>query len=252
MSNEKRPSNVKKNKSGAGVGKFFFALVMAVVAFIALLVLETGVLNKTAKIAVVTAKTDIEASSDITEANISQYLTTTDFEESKIPAGAVKAEELNDKLLNAFIISDIAKGQVITDKVYISRDSITEKVAEDADSDELLETSFAIDAISDAVAGTIRRGDIVNIVVYSYPTTGEATEEEFDEDLIDKKVLENIHIKQAYDGSGNVIADDVTPATMFDIIASQDDIDQLNALQLQKLKGGIIHFTIVKTNDVAF
>ena len=41
-------------------------------------------------------------------------------------------------------------------------------------------------------------------------------------------------------------------ATMFDIIADQDDVDMLNELLLRKASGSRIKMTIVKTNNVAF
>lgn len=252
MSNENKTKKARRGKGGAGVGKFVVALVMAVVVFIALLVLETGIVNKTAKVPVVVSKTDIPVGTDITEENIAQYLTVINYEEANLPAGYIKGDEMKEKLSNSFVATEVVKNQVITDKTFITRDALTEKVAEDADSEDLLEFSFAIDAVADSVAGTLRRGDVVNIVLYSYPTTEDAAEGEFDEDLVEKKVLENIHIKQAYDGSGNAVTDAATPATMFDIIASEDDIDTLNAYQLQKAKGGIVRFTIVKTNDIAF
>ena len=66
-------------------------------------------------------------------------------------------------------------------------------------------------------------------------------------------MLEDIHIKQAYDTSGVVVEKGSdTPATMFDIISNQDDVDTLNELLLDKQLGGNVRMTIIKTNDVNF
>ncbi len=133
MSKENKPAKVAKPKKAknpnGGIGKFFLALIMAVVVFIALIVLQTGITNKYEKKSVVVAKTDVNANTDITAENLAQFFTTIDYDVTKLPAGYVPGEEMNDKLANAFVLTDMAKGQVVTDKNYISNDSFTSELA---------------------------------------------------------------------------------------------------------------------------
>lgn len=253
MSKENKPAKVAKpnkvKKSGGGIGKFFLALVMAVIVFVALIVLQTGITNKYEKKGVVIAKVDIPANTDITAANVDEFFGTIDYDVTKLPDLAVKTEQ-KDSLINTITLAEIPKGQIVTEKSYISRDTITGDLARLSGSD-LVEYSFAVDSIADAVAGTIRRGDIVDIYLfYSDVTDGK----ELMDAPIEKVVLDGIHIKQAYDSSGAAIVDgdEGTAASMFDIVASRDDVDELNGLLLKKMRGGYLKMTIVKTNDVAF
>ena len=249
MSKENKPKKVRKPRNG-GIGKFFLALAVSVIVFIALIVLQTGMLNKYEKKAVVVAKKEVGANTDITEGNIGEFFTTIDYDVTNLPANYVSKEDMDEKLINTLTLTTIPKGQVVTDSAYISRKSVTGEIANLSGS-ELVEASFASDAISDAVAGTIRRGDIVDVIIYySEETEGS----QLISSDVEKIELNGIHVKQAYDGSGIAITEDSkdVAATMFDIVASKEDVDTLNEMLLYKMRGGYMRMAIVKTNDVAF
>ena len=245
----KKEAKVRKPKKDRGIGKFFLALLTAIILFIVLLVVQSGVMNKYEKVSVVVAKDDIAISTDITEDNLSSYFTTVDYDVTKVPAGYIAGADMKDKLANSIVTAALPKGQVVTESAIVSNDSVTADLLALADGD-LIETSFSTDSISDAVAGTLRRGDVVTIIIYD---AGVQTEAEADL-YVEKYVLEDIHIKQAYDGSGVAVedTDSTTAATMFDIVADQDSVDTLNELLLRKSSGSRVRMTIVKTNDVAF
>lgn len=243
MSNE-----TKKQKSG-GLGKFFLALIAAIVVFIALIVIQTGITNKYEKVSVVVAKDNISTNTDITEENLTQFFTTIDYDVTKLPEGYVLGSDINI-LANSITNYDIPKGQVITNASVKATSDITKSIAL-ANSEDLVETSFSVSAVSDAVAGTLRRGDVITIILYRGQQENAVAA--FNEDGIQRFVLEDIHIKQAYDTSGVVVEKGSdTPATMFDIISNQDDVDTLNELLLDKQLGGNVRMTIIKTNDVNF
>ena len=244
MSNEK----TKKQKSG-GLGKFFLAFIAAIVVFVALIVIQTGITNKYEKVSVVVAKTNIGVNTDVTDENVSQLFTTIDYDATKLPEGYILGDNLNE-LANSITNCEIPKGQVVTNTSVRATSDITKNIAL-ANDDSLVETSFSVSAVSDAVAGTLRRGDVITIILYRGQQ--ENTVNAFNEDGIQRFVLEDIHIKQAYDSAGVVVPEDSdTPATMFNIISNQDDIDTLNELLLDKQLGGNVRMTIIKTNDVNF
>jgi len=257
MSKKDKPVNAAKpKKKSGGIGKFFLALVMAIVVFIALLVLQTGIMNKYEKKTVVIAKTDISANIDITKDNLKQYFTTTDYDVTKLPAGYIEKNALEETLSNVLVTTYIPKGQVITDSVFVTSDSVTGQLAK-LEGAELVETSFSVDSIADAVAGTLRRGDVIDIYLYYVENTEDSqfsakTDMKAD---IQKVVLKDIHIKQAYDGSGVAITEDNkdAAAVLFDIVANEEDVDKLNELLVKRDNAnGSLKMTIVKINDVAF
>lgn len=235
----------KNKKQGGGLGKFFLALIMAIIVFIALLVLQTGITQKYEKQGVVVAKQEITANVDITKENLKTYFTVVDKDVTKLTEGVIKAENI-DSLVGCITKETIAKGQEITPLVLYSEELINDEIRKIASQENLVETSFTVASISDANAGTLRRGDIIDITIYY--TTSE-TKNNPEETIVKSTTLENVYIAHAYDGSGlEIVAGATTPATMFKIVASEDQVTTLNELLLYD----DVRMNITKTNNVKF
>ena len=273
-----RESKPKAKKKG-GFGKFITALVATIVVFIVLVVLETGITKKYESVQVVVAKHQIDMNTDVTADNIKTLFETVDYDATKLPDGVIKKDEIESKLVDTRTLSLIPSGQVVTTYDVMAFDVINDTIKNAAESDELVEASFTVDSLWAGVAGHLQRGDVVNISiydfsqpeieedgVYTYELTEDASEntrEEFDSEFesnvnvtvgeYEKYTLENVYIKQVYDSSGLAIDENNADAaaTLFTVVASQEQIDTLVEYVNRSINDGYF-FYVVKTNDVTF
>lgn len=236
MAKTRAPKARKPKKEGGGLGKFILAIIMAVIVFIALLVIQSGILSNFETTNVVIATTNIPKGTDINENNYKEYFKIAELDSQLVPEGALKSlEEVKDHVTS----QEIAQKEVINKNAITSVDDIAQNIAGSEDTSDLIVSGFTSGSLSNSVCGILRRGDTIDItLIYEDRMTGN----------IETEVLENIYVKNAYDANGvEVYAGDETTATLFNFLLTKEQDDLLNEIINNN---GIVR--IRKTNDPEF
>lgn len=236
MAKTRAPRAQKPKKENGGLAKFFLAIIMAFIVFIALLVIQSGILSNFETTNVVIATTNIPKGTDINENNYKEYFKVTELDSQLVPEGAiVDIEKVKDHVTT----QEIAEKEVINTNALTSVDEIAQNIAGSEDTSDLIVSGFTSGSLSNSVCGILRRGDTIDItLIYEDPLTGAM--------LTD--VLENIYVKNAYDSNGvEIYAGDTTTATLFNFLLTKEQDDLLNEIINNN---GIVR--IRKTNDPEF
>lgn len=218
----------KKSKGGKSGLKVIISVIVAVIMFAAIVLLEKSALDNYEKTQVVVAKETVHMGADITKENATKYFKVSEVPASIVPDGSYKNV---DELIGLYATCEIVAKEIPVDKNFTDVNILT-KV------EDPVEVSFAIPAFSQAVAGTLRRGDTVNMSVKN--SNGNVNDEGF--------VLENVLIKNAYSAEGKVLeVGNDGQAIMFVVIVNKDDALQLNSVIAN---GGLV--LLSKTNNVQY
>lgn len=239
MARNKAPKAAKparpKNGKG-GIGKFLFSTIMAIIVFIALVVIQSGILSNYETTTVVVSKAEVPKGTDINESNYKEYFKLENLDSKLVAEGTMTdLEKVKDNVTSQVI----AKGEVLNQNAIVSVDDIAQNIAgENNDTEDLIVSGFSSGALANSVCGVLRRGDTIDITLIYTDDLGE----------VNKKILENVYVKNSYDGNGKeIFAGDAETATMFNFLLTKEDDDLLNDIIT---KGGTIR--IRKTNDPEF
>jgi len=209
----KEISQKQKNRATT-IRLILVSLILAIIVFVALLVIQSNILDKkeTAYVAVVLQ--DITSGTKLTEENIDEYVGIQEQIIDYLPENYVTDKSL---LIDKFIDKDYKAKDIITiDKVTDSAYAIDEI-------NKPIEVAFSASSLENAVSGILREGDRVNVYsiqtynIYDY-TTGNQTSTE------SVLLMKHAYITKAFTAGGEEIstADRVTNATMYNIVISED------------------------------
>lgn len=220
---------------------FLTAAIVAGIAFFALLTLQQNILNDFEKTSVIVTRTQILSGTDITAANAGDYFTVKEIPADLLPDGAYVYRESDWSGRDAFLMASVGNtymtDTLMAGEILVAENLISSEFLNIGMGEGMVETSFAVSNISQTVAGTLRRGDMVSISIYDQ-----------NEETEDGVVLEGIMIKSAYAADGTLLGrGESGQAVMFVVILSEGQEQELNARLYQ---GGIIR--LAKMNDVKY
>lgn len=141
----------------------------------------------------------------ITKKNWKKYLTGINMDDTIRPEDAMST--VNDLIGRKTLVS-MSKGAILSKKATVSTKDI-ENIFTDP-----VEVSMAVSA-ENADAGLLRKGDLVNFMLSAK-----------DDDTVTANfVMENVYVKNAFDGDGNPIssADNATRASMLQLLMDKDE-----------------------------
>lgn len=196
------------------------AAITALIIFIALLVIQSSILNQEEKLDVYQVVKDIPSGTKLDDSNINEYLTYKNVQISLIPENFIqdKAEVLGKFVNRNYKAKDIitTDGLIDTESVYLD------------DIENPTEVSFSVDGIDVAVAGTIREGDYVNIYGMKRPEKSNSSLIRVDKTY----TFKHVYINKAFDASGNriVVGKDNANCTLFSIVIDEADMDLFNEM----------------------
>lgn len=185
------------------------SLVLGLAAFIGLLWLERQALKDLEKKQVVVCIESCPAGETITESNVTKYFTVTDV--SAVLATDTTLSSL-DSLVGCFPIKGISDGEILY-TTMLNQDNPT------ANLEQPVEISVTAE-IDYAVAGRIRKGDIVN--VYVRDSRSETYE----------LVLEQVVVQNVFDSTATIISnsDSTALASMFTFCVEASVAESLGKL----------------------
>lgn len=161
MADAGKKGNKKRNKRTRGKqveGKLtvaFVAIALAFICFVVLIVLENKIVNAGEKVKVVVATAEVPAGIELTQTNMPNYFAIEERNKDDIPVGVTVYDNGNP------MIGKIT-GRVIHAKEVITNECFYEK-SFFADIEDAVELSIDVSAIGNAVGGTLRPGDKVDI-----------------------------------------------------------------------------------------
>lgn len=217
----------EKNRRN-NIKRLTVSFIVAFLLFIALVVIQSSILNQEAKHEVFQVVKDMPIGTKITSDNLNKYIKLKDVQISLIPEGYItdKKDILGKFTNRAYKANDIITSDGITDVEKMYKDSIVNPT----------ELSFSVSDTSAAVSGTIHEGDYVNIYGLRKDAfnDGELASESDELILTDEYFsFMHVYVAEAYDGDGNRIGTDDTTdkkAVMFTIILSEDDVKTFNEM----------------------
>ncbi len=198
-------------KRKIGLKSLIIALILAILAFFIVIFIEQKMLNDYEKATVVVAVKNISAYTKLDVTNINEYFAVVEVPKDFKMSGSYS--RINDINTNAVIKYDIEEGEQLTKNKIVS---VEDEVL--LEYKEPVSVSLKVENISYAVSGTLKRGDIVDVIV---------TNDLENECTIIKK---NVFILGAYDSSGNEVIvsnensnDSVVASVIFNFLIERED-----------------------------
>ena len=194
------------------------AIVAAVLFLCIFLMLETKALAAYDVTSVVTARTEIEEGTQITSENVESLFTVTQMQTEYVIENAVT----DPKALVGYVVDN-----GIHQKEMVSPLDITDRQGWIESMTEPIEFTFCASSVADAVAGSVRGGDMIDVGITYQKEDGQAYFE---------SVGRSIYVKEVYNESGTVIprTDKDTVCTMFRVVMEKIEGEAL----LERLRAG--------------
>lgn len=194
-----------KDKKAFKVGSVIVTILLGVVTFVCLNYVAQKTNGSYEKADIVVSVKEVPENTKITKSNVSTY-----FKVAKnIDADMCTSDSVTslDELVGMYACRDIHNREIILKSNF---ENEKDKKSEYENPDEV---SFKVSSFSDAVSGTIRKGDVINIYTLEDTTAAVQTEAQSEAQL----VFENAYVADAFDDSGVkiVAGDNVAVATNF-------------------------------------
>lgn len=169
--------------------------------------------SQTVKIPVLYANKQIEPNSFIKASKYQDYFTVKEVDQTAVPKEAIKQpSDLPNKGL--YVKKEIYKNEMVTKSDIAKTDKAMEKYK-----NGYVKTSIATSSFTNAINGTVRRGDIISIY-------GKASTDNEDETYINYG--DNLYVEAAYDNNGAECTKDGEIATSFTVWIEPNEVDQIN------------------------
>ena len=258
---KKREKEVKeKNRNASALPiAFLIAIILAVLAYLAMLRVESNTLSNFTKSNIYVSTQLVGENTVLNEQNASQY-----FEQKAVDALAVPADAVTDisTLYGKAMRFDLGANTPVTMSMTYDVNKIY------AQFEDPKEIGLSVSDISQAVTGVVRSGDYVDIYIYSNERSGGISsllEEDKEEDDTDspklttdtasrnkitatKPLYTNVYVSKAFDASGAIIPNDdkTTTCQRINIVLNTEDASKIyDAVQ----KGTVYISKKVYTSD---
>lgn len=248
----------KKNISALPIA-FFVALVVGVLAYLAMLKIETNVLSGYERTKVYVSAQTIGEDMVLTQDNIPTYIVEKTIDTDNLPAGAVTDVTT---LIGKALKYDVTDNSVLTDTMFYDVNKI---YAQFTDPKEI---GLNMSELSQAVSGIVRTGDYVDIYIFSdsnqsvvealrasnetqsgeSQTTGRAGKDKTEGTSVITPMYKNVYVSKAFDSAGAQIANEDTTTTCqrINIVVNAEDASRI----YEAVRKGTIYISrTVKNSD---
>lgn len=214
----------EKKKSGGGLG-ILICLVIAVLSFIALILINNAISRKEERAAVVVAIKDIPEYTVVTEDDATEYFQETKRTESSLFEGSYSSLEELFEDGSIYTTYGMSKNEIVGAGMFVPYSDTVEGF------DKPVEMGIRVSSFERAAGGTLRRGDTVDMSAV---------------DDFGNEYTTTVLILKAFDASGQSISvdDQVGVATAFTVLIERDDYASVAEI------AALGTFDLIKTNDV--
>ena len=208
-------------------GKIIERLLVTVDVFIFLLLIQNAATKNVVTKTVIMTKENLTEGTVITKNNADKFLKKIEIESSLAPEFTIEENELWNKQF----IRPISKNVIVT------TNDVQPNGYKRDNYDNPTKTTFELANISNGIAGKLRAGQLITI-----DTIDSATNE-------DIEITSNAYITNVYDADGKSISntDNLTAATIIEVIVSKKQVKHINEASLN---GKIIVSIAQKGEDI--
>lgn len=215
MDKNKASSNKKMNFT-----LFIISVGITAVIFVVLLIVNNKILNPAGKTEVYQAKMNVAQNTIINSKNISYF-----FEKKEVSKDAVISSPATtaSDIENKYLKENILKGEQVSKSILDNQSKRTKNIK------DLVEASIKADDISQVVGGTLREGDMVDIIL-----TQSSGQSENHKTISDMK-LRNVFISKVFSSDAKEITrqDGNSAATTLNLYMSAQDSVKLDNMTAQ-------------------
>ena len=213
----------KEKKSVLGI---FICLAISIALFVAVIIIQRALTVTEEKVTVVAATKDISAPGFIDAKDADKY-----FTEIEVPArlaydGVFESiEDVLGKDEDVYVIRSLAEGEIVSDKCIVGGEDFLKGYKNP------VEMGIRVSSFENAAAGTIRRGDVVDMCIL--------------DDMGEERKLQ-LYVLQAFDSSGVRIdvSDNVSVAVAFTVLIEREQyVEVAEIVDLGK-------FDLIRTENV--
>lgn len=217
----KKKDTIKKTRNANK--KNLFGLVLsvfvAICVFVGLTSYQTTLLSDYEKVTRVISIKTIPKGTLITEKNVANYFTTDEIEAHHDVASSVN--EIND-MIGYISNADIANGQTISLINFVEKNHLLANKA------DIVYVSFTVSKAGDAVGGTIREGNIIDVTVKTNDGVVSAGE--------------SLYVNAVYDTSYRTLTEtDDTPATTIEVALDKNKANDF----IDAISSGTIYVSLI-------
>lgn len=206
----KRKKENKKERSSLLI--FMVCLVAAMITYTGALLLQRNILEQAKEpvTEVYTAVKDMERNTFLDDGNFDSYFKLEGRPNSSLPENHITAKD-RSVLIGTYAARDYAAKDIVTTKGFSAAVSVKNEI------EAPIEISFGVPDLAQAVGGTIRQGDRINIyAVREVPgETGDTSlsTEQREKSYQCMEIYTNAFVTGAYTAAGDAIAADADPET---------------------------------------
>ncbi len=201
------------------VSLMFLSLLMAAIIFVVVIALQNKIANPSGKAEVYYSQQYISKNTVINKDNFDKYFIKKEISKDNLVEDAITNK---DELIDVYAVENILKGE------QISRKRIEKNSNRLKDIRNKVEYSIKFSDISEVVGGTLREGDVIDLIL---------TENQ-DNKVITQTELKNVIISKAIAADGSIISrDSKFSSSALNLYLSAADAHKLdNAVERGKIK----------------
>lgn len=199
-----------KTENKKSIFPIILGFIISTVSFLGLVKLSDKMTNPNGKSDVIVAVKNLDHGTVISKDNIdSLFKMEKSIDKSVVPDNSVKnLQELEGKIVN----STISKNEIMTQKDIMSMNNVLANIKHPR------EVSIQLNNIGDGVGGSLREGDLVDIVIKD------------DDAKASTEVLKRVYVSKALTANGSKIErGDKTAAEILTVIIDSNDVIQLES-----------------------
>lgn len=203
---------LRKKRKNSGK-KVIASFILAILLFLALLIIQTGVLSDYEKTTVVVTKKSIEKNTDIVKGNVSEYFDVKETNVLDVPENYLSS---TDSLINMRISRDLDGNSIVTSTSVKKQNDAIDNISVPA------EASFKVDSSAQVIGGTLRTGDIINIQALTKDGNG---------NVAIAGTLNNIYVSKVFTSSGEGLGvEDSGVALTINVIIDASAMETYNTI----------------------
>jgi len=197
----------------------FLSLLMAVIIFVVVIALQNKIANPSGKAEVYYSQQYIDKNTVVNKDNFDKYFVKKEISKDNLVEDAITNK---DELIDVYAVENILKGE------QVSRKRIDKNSNRTMDIPNKVEYSIKFSDISEVAGGTLREGDVIDLIL---------TENQ-DNKVITQTELKNVIISKAIAADGSIISrDSKIAASALNLYLSAVDAHKLdNAVERGKIK----------------
>lgn len=221
----------KEKKKDRNLKLLVISMILAVLLFVALLVIERGILADYERTWVVVAARDVETGTEITADNVRDFFTRIEMDVNKKPVQSTR--EMRE-LENMVVMQPLVRNEIVLSHHVVAKETLLQDIRDP------IEIGFQVSHPDQVVGGILRAGDLIDISVVQRDLEAESEK--------NIQILQHAYISRVFDANGSPIEryGQDTPAVIINIIIDKENEGKFN----EAITGGTVRVSKVNPDQI--